>query len=43
MRDGYGDDAGGSPGGGGGNYPWRKGVWSSKKRHLCRFQAELPG
>lgn len=40
MRDGYSDDAGGSPGGGG-NYSWRK--WSSNKRHLCRFQAELPG
>lgn len=42
MTDGYGDDAGGGPGGGG-NYPWRKGMWSSNKEHLCGFRAELPG
>lgn len=42
MADGYGDDARGGPGGSG-KYPRRKGVWSSNKRHLCRFRAELPG
>lgn len=39
MTDGNGDGDAAA----GGNYPWRKRMWVSNKRHLPRFQAGLPG